>query len=83
MLCPDSGGLSDPKPGSKAAEGLPPIQLYNLATDLGETKNLQAEYPDVVERLTELLEQYVSNGRSTPGPQETNDAKIVIVKSTK
>lgn len=41
-LCPDSGGWSDPKPGSKEVKKLPKIQLYDLRTDLAESKNLQA-----------------------------------------
>lgn len=63
-LCPDSGGWSDPKPGK--AKDLPPIQLYNLAEDIGETNNLQDKYPDVVKKLTALLEKYKTEGRSTP-----------------
>lgn len=83
LLCPDSGGLSKPKPGSPEAEGLPSIQLYNLANDLGETNNLQAEHPEEVSRLTNLLKQYIAQGRSTPGPNQSNDAEIVLVKSRK
>jgi len=74
-LCPDSGGWSDPRPGNPNAKGkkkavpaaaLPPVQLYDLSTDIGETKNLQAEHPEIVERLSKLLEKYVAEGRSTP-----------------
>jgi arylsulfatase A len=79
-LCPDSGGWSDPKPGSKEARKLPRIQLYDLSTDLAESKNLQAEHPEVVTRLTQLLEQFIANGRSTPGPKQANDAEIQIRK---
>ncbi len=64
-LCPDSGGWSDPKPDSVGAKVLPINQLYDLSTDLAESKNLQAEYPEEVARLTKLLEQYISDGRST------------------
>ena len=32
-LCPDSGGWSDPKPGSAAAQKLPPIQLYDMTAE--------------------------------------------------
>lgn len=32
-------------------------ELYNLATDLGETRNVATEHPDVVQRLTKLAEQ--------------------------
>lgn len=71
VLCSGSGGWSAPRPNSEAARRLPPVQLYDLHTDIGETKNLQAQHPEVVERLTSLLQRYVDQGRSTPGrPQE-------------
>ncbi len=35
---------------------------WPYAADVGETKNMQAEYPEFVNRLTKLLESYVSNG---------------------
>lgn len=77
-LCPDSGGWSAPRPGRPEANGLPPIQLYNLHDDPGERHNLQAENPDVAARLTRLLERYVEQGRSTPGPRQNNDRHVSI-----
>jgi arylsulfatase A-like enzyme len=58
-LCPGSGGWSPPKPDSKEAKQLPPIQLYDLSTDTGETTNVQDQHPDIVKRLTALLQDYV------------------------
>ncbi len=81
-LCADSGGWSEPTPGSPEAKLLPDTQLYNVRTDLAEAKNVQAENPEVVARLTKLLEQYIANGRSTPGAKQTNDAAITIRKKT-
>ena len=49
-----SGGFSKPRrvtPG----RGDPPGQLYNLADDLGETKNLYLQKPRVVQRLLKKL----------------------------
>ncbi|MFM9067961.1 MAG: sulfatase family protein [Planctomycetota bacterium] len=80
LLTGDSGGWSDPKPGSKAAQNQPLVQLYDLATDPGERQNLQAEHPEIVERLTKLLERYVQEGRSTPGPTQKNDVVVQIWK---
>jgi len=60
-LCPDSGGWSAPRPGSGLARGLPPIQLYDLATDIGERTNLQDQHPEVAQRLEKLLERYVAD----------------------
>ena len=44
-----------------------PSQLYNLATDPGETKNLSFERPEIVTELKALLEQSKATGRSRPG----------------
>ncbi|MDX1682526.1 MAG: hypothetical protein R3336_05360, partial [Phycisphaeraceae bacterium] len=71
-MCPGSGGWSDPTPRSDEAKTLPPIQLYNLAEDIGETTNVQDQHPDVVKELTELLNSYIRNGRSTPGEPQAN-----------
>jgi len=77
-LCPGSGGWSDPKPGSKEERGLPDVQLYDLTADISERRNLQAEQPDVTARLTALLQNYVDNGRSTPGTPQKNDRNVTI-----
>ncbi len=70
-MCPGSGGWSDPRPGPDC-EGLPPIQLYNLDTDIGERTNVHDQYPDIVEELKTLLTRYVETGRSTPGASQPN-----------
>jgi arylsulfatase A-like enzyme len=76
-LCPDSGGWSAPRPG-QAPAGTPPVQLYDLSTDIGEQSNLAEKHPETVQRLTELLEKYVGNGRSTPGPPQENTTSVQI-----
>jgi arylsulfatase A-like enzyme len=63
-MCPGSGGWSDPKPNAARKMDLPPIQLYNLETDIAEKTNLQDKYPEVVQKLTALLEKYKNSGRS-------------------
>lgn len=73
-LCTGSGGWS------KGGDG-ETVQLYNMETDPGEQKNLHKEKPDVVAQLTELLEKYVKNGRSTPGAPQKNDAEIDTQKT--
>lgn len=79
-LCPGSGGWSGPKDPAATRQGLPPVQLYDVTADIGETRNLQAEHPEIVERLTRLLEKYVAEARSTPGPALQNDVPVDIWK---
>jgi arylsulfatase A-like enzyme len=43
-----------------------PGQLYNLANDPGETKNLYLRHPEIVKKLKALLEQTKTSGRSAP-----------------
>ncbi|VGO12382.1 Arylsulfatase [Pontiella desulfatans] len=80
LLAPGSGGWASPKDPDAAAKGLPDVQLYNLREDLGEQNNLQAEHPEKVAALIQLLETYVANGRSTPGAVQKNDAEIDLFK---
>ena len=69
-LCAGSGSNNFPMEGSDT-DGLPTVQLYNLCHDIGERKNCAGEYPEVVSEMKRLLEQYIKEGRSTPGtPQE-------------
>ena len=72
LLTPGSGGWSSPKPG-KESEGLPPVQLYNMKDDPGETVTLQKMHPDKVKELTSLLKKYIEEGRSTKGTPQQND----------
>ena len=60
-----SGGFSeprriDPRPGEPEGE------LYDLARDPWETDNLYSNRPDVVARLSALLERYRKQGYSRP-----------------
>ena len=80
-LCPGSGGWGKPRDAEALKQGLPDIQLYDLSTDPAEAKNVQAEHPEIAERLTRLLESYVANGRSTPGKPQDNDTDVQITKT--
>jgi arylsulfatase A-like enzyme len=53
-----------------------PVQLYNLAEDLGESRNLCEQWPEIVAELTSLTEKIVTDGRSTPGPPQQNDVPV-------
>jgi arylsulfatase A len=52
------------------------VQLYNMADDVGETKNLAAAMPEKVVELQALLEKLITDGRSTPGVQQPNDVEV-------
>jgi arylsulfatase A len=62
--------------GHAGDTGPEPGQLYNLTKDIGETKNLYAQHPEIVAELTALLKRYVEDGRSTPGPKQANDVRV-------
>ncbi|HEY1050855.1 MAG TPA: sulfatase-like hydrolase/transferase, partial [Prosthecobacter sp.] len=79
-LCAGSGGWSEPRPGTPAEKGLPDTQLYNLASDIAEKNNLQAEKPEIVAKMTKDLEKIVADGRSTPGATQKNAVEVVLRK---
>jgi arylsulfatase A-like enzyme len=80
LLAHGSGGWSSPDEKQAARQGLPSAQLYDLAADLNETTNLLTARPDEAARLRTLLEKIVTEGRSTPGAPQSNDAMIQINK---
>ena len=53
-----------------------PVQLYDLSSDLGETKNVAASEPTRVAAMQALLERLIANGRSTPGAPQKNDVEV-------
>lgn len=69
--------------GTDAAAGSQPLELYDLAADVGETTNVAQKNPEVVAELTKLLERLVADGRSTPGTPQKNDVEVDIWKRAK
>ncbi len=82
-LCPGSGGGGSLSPEVALQKHMPLIQLYNLENDIGEQQNVYDKYPDVVYHLTNLLEKYVKDGRSTPGNHQKNTGEPDIWRSLK
>ena len=80
-LCPGSGGWGQPGDPAAKAAGAPEVQLYDLAKDPAEQHNLQSDNPEVVRRLTKLLEKIVADGRSTPGTPQRNDVAVDLYKT--
>lgn len=89
MLAPtgdDNGKQGEPmwfridrgyKPDSEAGE------VYNLATDPTQKRNLYATETAKVKELTALMELYVAEGRSTHGLKQKNDVDITWDKRRK
>lgn len=60
-----NNGLNGFPPGTKAKD-LPPVQLFDMLLDPHETRNLQAEHPELVRELTAQIDEAVRSGRTTP-----------------
>ncbi|WP_442506778.1 sulfatase family protein [Novipirellula sp. SH528] len=71
LLTKGSGGWTK-EPMSVSA----PAQLYDMEADPGEQKNLYHSHPEVFERLLTQLESDVKRGRSTAGPELSNDVPV-------
>ena len=67
--------------GSAPAESdlrkAPFVQLFDLDSDVHETRNLAADRPDIARLLNSSLDELIRRGRSTPGPALRNDVKFV------
>ena len=79
VLCPGSGGWTK-RDDEAAAEGLPLVQLYDMASDPEERHNLESDRRDVVRTMLAELERIVAAGRSTPGETQSNDVEVDIWK---
>jgi arylsulfatase A-like enzyme len=60
-----SGGFTPPVEYTPKA-GEPAGELFNMADDFAETTNLYDKRPEIVARLTALLEKYKQQGHSRP-----------------
>jgi arylsulfatase A len=76
IAAPGSGGWG------KGGDQSQPVQLYQLADDPGETKNLAAAMPEKVAEMKTLLENLITQGRSTPGARQKNDVPVTRYPAT-
>lgn len=51
-------------------------ELYHLHSNIGETRNVAHENPDVVEKLIAVMKRYVEEGRSTPGTKQPGEESV-------
>jgi arylsulfatase A-like enzyme len=65
LISPSQGRKVNPETNTELGND-PQPQLYDLSADLGETRNVAAEHPDVVKDLTARLERIRQEGRSRP-----------------
>jgi arylsulfatase A-like enzyme len=53
-------------------------ELFNLESDIGETRDVTDAHDDVVQRLTKLMQGYIDRGRSKPGPAQKNELQLSL-----
>jgi arylsulfatase A len=74
ILATDGGGGWGGLPGQEEINTpAKMVQLYNLAADPGETKNLEDSNPEKVVELVNDLAKALADGRTTPGARQTNE----------
>ncbi len=54
------------------------IQLFDLESDPTETNNVAGEHPELVKELTEMMQGYIEEGRSTPGAVQENNGETPL-----
>ncbi len=80
VLSPGSGGLWSQTDEAALEAGLPIVQLYDMQEDPAETNNLESSHRDRVSSMIKALEHIVARGRTTPGPDQSNDVEVDIWK---
>ena len=66
-----------PEKNLKLSRGKPAtVELYNLETDIGETKNIIDDYPLIAEQLRNELMRIVKRGTSRKGNDQANDVEV-------
>lgn len=77
-LCAGSGGWAKPSDNEALKQGLAMLQLYDMESDPGETRNLAEEQSERVAQMRAQLETIIAQGRSTPGTSQKNDVPIFL-----
>ena len=53
-------------------------ELFNLQADLSETSDVLNQQSEIAQELESLLQQYITDGRSTPGEKQANDFDLKL-----
>jgi arylsulfatase A len=53
-------------------------ELFNLGSDLGETKDVLAANRETAASLEAVMKRFIDNGRSTAGPPQANDVEVKL-----
>jgi len=54
------------------------VELYNLQSDIDESDNRYGQEPEIAERLSQNLRRLIARGTSREGPDQSNDAEVVL-----
>ena len=54
------------------------VELYNLQSDIDESDNRYETEPEIAERLSQNLRKVIARGTSREGPDQSNDAEVVL-----
>ena len=54
------------------------VELYQLEDDVAEATNLVEEKPEIAKMLSNKLRSVVARGTSREGPDQSNDAEVVV-----
>lgn len=78
LLLARDGGTKSERELAKTPN-LPKAQLYNLASDPAETANLYETNPSKADELLSALKNDIHRGRSTDGPESSNDTNRIVL----
>ena len=53
-------------------------ELYDIANDIGETKDVLSSNPEVATKLGKIMERYIETGRSNVGAPQKNDFNFTL-----
>ena len=67
-------------PGPKAKDQKPgAVELYNLATDPGETRNVAAQHPVIVAQLCDIMKKQHKKSDLFPMPSARRRRKTAVI----